>query len=93
MVEVTTTGSNVNVFSAPTGGCIVRNVMIYAKAAATATVLYDDRTTQVAINKAALLLDEMWEPFSTPIGMVYADNISVNTSGALNVLVTYVEFS
>lgn len=93
MVEVTTTGSNVYVFTAPTGGCIVRNVMIYAKAAATVSVLYDDRTTYVAANKAALSLDEMWEPFSTPIGMLYSNSIGVNTSAAVNVLITYVEFS
>jgi len=93
MVEVSTTGSNVVVFSAPSGGCIVRNVMIYAKGAATLSVLYDDRTTNVAINKATLALDEMWEPFSTPLGMQSANTISVNTSAALNVLITYVEFS
>ena len=93
MFEVTTTGSDVDVFTAPSGGCIVRNVMIYAKGALTVTVLYDDRTTNAAINKATLALDEMWEPFSTPLGMRSANTISVNTSDALNVLITYVEFS
>lgn len=93
MVEVSTTGSNVVVFSAPSGGCIVRNVMIYAKGASTTSVLYDDRTTNVAINKATLATDEMWEPFSAPLGMLSANTISVNTSAALNVLITYVEFS
>lgn len=93
MVEVSTTGSNVVVFSAPSGDCIVRNVMIYAKGALTVTVLYDDRTTNAAINKATLALDEMWEPFSTPLGMRSANTISVNTSDALMVLITYVEFT
>jgi len=93
MTEVTTTGSDVAVFTAPSGGCIVRNVMIYSKGAGTVTVKYDDRTTDVVINKATVATDELWEPFSSPLGMLTANVISVNTSVAVNVLVTYVEFS
>ena len=93
MTEVATTGSDVDVFTAPSGGCIVRNVMIYAKGSGTATVKYDDRTTDAAINQATLTTDEMWEPFSSPLGMLSAHIISVNTSVAVNVLITYVEFS
>ena len=93
MFEVTTTGSDVDVFTAPSGGCIVRNVMIYAKGAGTVVVKYDDRTTDIAINKATLTTDEMWEPFSTPLGMLDSNVISVNSGVAVNVLITYVEFS
>lgn len=93
IVEVSTTGSDVDVFTAPSGGCIVRNVMIYAKGAATVVVNYNDRTTDAAINKATLTTDELWEPFSAPLGMLSANIISVNTSAALNVLITYVEFT
>jgi len=93
MVEVSTTGSDVDVFTAPSGGCIVRNVMIYSKGAGTVTVKYDDRTTDTAINQATLATDEMWEPFSSPLGMLSANVISVNSGVAVNVLVTYVEFS
>ena len=93
MTEVTTTGSDVAVFTAPSGGCIVRNVMILSKGAGTVTVKYDDRTTDVVINKATVATDELWEPFSSPLGMLTANVISVNTSVAVNVLVTYVEFS
>ena len=93
MTEVTTTGSDVPVFTAPGGGCIVRNVMIYAKGSGTVAVGYDDRTTDAVINKATVATDEMWEPFSSPLGMLSANVISVNTSVAVNVLVTYVEFS
>ena len=92
MVEVSTTGSDIDIFSAPSGGCIVRNVMIYAKGAGAVTVKYDDRTTDAAINKATLTTDEMWEPLSSPLGMLSANIISVNTAVALNVLITYVEF-
>ena len=91
--EVTTTGSNVIFFTSPSGGCIVRNVMIYAKSAATVTVNYDDRTTDVSIHKVTLAADELWEPFSTPLGMPAANFLKVNTSAALNVLITYVQFS
>ena len=93
MVEVATTGSDVDIFTAPSGGCIVRNVMIYAKGAGTVVMKYDDRTTDVAINKATLATDEMWEPFSTPLGMLSANVLTVNSGVALNVLITYVEFT
>ena len=93
MVEVATTGSFVDVFTAPSGGCIVRNVMIYAKGAGTVVVNYDDRTTDIAINKATLVTDEMWEPFSTPLGMLTNNVISINPGVAVNVLITYVEFT
>ena len=91
--EITTTGSNVTFFTAPSGGCIVRNVMIYAKSAATVTVNYDDRSTDVAIHKATLATNELWEPFSTPLGMPSSNFLKLNTSAAVNVLVTYVQFS
>ena len=91
-VEVSTTGSDIDIFSAPSGGCIVRNVMIYAKGAGAVVVRYDDRTTDVVINKATLASDEMWEPFSSPLGMLSANILTVNTAVALNVLITYVEF-
>ena len=93
MVEVSTTGSDVDVFVSPSGGCIVRSVMIYAKGAGAVLVKYDDRATDAAINKATLTTDEMWEPFSSPLGMLTANKISVNTAMALNVLITYVEFA
>lgn len=93
MVEVTTTGSNVTVFTAPSGGCIVRNVMIYPRAIGTIEVGYDDRTTSTMINAATLTAYEMWEPFSTPLGMLSANVIYVNTAVAVNVLITYVEFT
>ena len=93
MVEVTTTGSDVDVFTAPSGGCIVRNVMIYAKSAGTIIVKYDDRATDTVINIGTLAADEMWEPFSTPLGMLALNVISVNSGVAVNVLITYVEFS
>lgn len=93
MVEVSTTGSDVDVFSAPSGGCIVRNVMIYSKGAGTVIVKYDDRTIDTAINSATLATDEMWEPFSSPLGMLSANVISVNSGVAVNVLITYVEFT
>ena len=93
IVEVSTTGTDVPVFSAPSGHCIVRNVMIYAKGSGTVVVNYDDRTTDAAINKATVATDELWEPFSTPLGMLSANVISINTSVAVNVLITYVEFS
>ena len=93
MTEVTTTGSDVAVFTAPSGGCIVRNVMIHSKGAGTVNVKYNDRTTDALINKATVATDELWEPFSSPLGMLTANVISVNTSVAVNVLVTYVEFS
>lgn len=93
MVEVTTTGSDVYIFTSPNGGCIVRNVIIYSKGAATVIVNCDDRTTHAAINKATLGANETFEPFSAPLGMPAAHSISVNTGFALNVLITYVEFS
>ena len=93
MVEVATTGSDVDIFTAPSGGCIVRNVMIYAKGAGTVVVKYDDRTTDTAINKATLVTDEMWEPFSTPLGMLSSNVLTVNSGVAVNVLITYVEFT
>lgn len=93
MVEVSTTGSDVDVFTAPSGGCIVRNVMIYSKGAGTVTVKYDDRTIDTAINSATLVTGEMWEPFSSPLGMLSANVISVNSGVAVNVLITYVEFT
>ena len=93
-VEVTTTGSNVIFFTSPSGGCIVRNVMIYAKSNhTTVTINYDDRTTDVAIHKATLSTDELWEPFSTPLGMPASNFLKMNTSEAVNVLITYVEFT
>jgi hypothetical protein len=93
MVEVSTTGTDIPVFTAPSGHSIVRNVMIYAKGSGTVVVKYDDRTTNAAINKATLTTDELWEPFSTPLGMLSANVINVNTAVAVNVLVTYVEFT
>lgn len=93
MVEVTTTGSNVTVFAAPSGGCIVRNVMIYPRASGTIEVIYNDRTTSTTINAATLTAYEMWEPFSTPLGMLSANVISVISGVAVNVLITYVEFT
>lgn len=93
MVAVTTTGSDVAIFTAPTGGCIVRGVMIYANSAATVTVKYDDRTTSAAIKKVTPAANETFEPFSTPLGMRVAHSIIVNTSATLNALITYVEFS
>lgn len=93
MVEVSTTGSDVDVFVSPSGGCIVRNVMIIAKGAGAVNVKYNDRTTNAVINKATVATDELWEPFSSPLGMLTANVISVNTSVAVNVLVTYVEFT
>ena len=93
MVGVSTTGSDVDVFTAPSGGCIVRNVMILSKGAGTVNVKYNDRTTNALINKATLATDEMWEPFSSPLGMLSANVISVNSGVAVNVLITYVEFT
>lgn len=93
MFEVATTGSDIDVFTAPGGGCIVRNVMIYSKGAGTVTVKYDDGKIDTAINSATLVTGEMWEPFSSPLGMLSANVISVNSGVAVNVLVTYVEFT
>lgn len=93
IVVVSTTGSDVPVFTAPSGGCIVRNVMIYAKGAGNVVVSYDDRTTIAAINKTTMAANETWEPFSKPIGMPYTNTISVNTGVELHVLITYVEFT
>lgn len=95
MVEVSTTGSDVDVFESPTGGCIVRNVMIYAKSGSTTVyVNYDDRTTDVQVaSEASMAAGETWRPFATPIGMLAAHKLSVNTNAAVNVLITYVEFS
>ena len=93
LVNVTTTGSNVLVFvsSAKT---IVRDVLIYAKVgAATVSVLYDDRTTDDVVAKNSLSADETWRPFTAPLAMPSAHELKVNTDAAVNVLVTYVEFT
>ena len=92
MVSVTTTGSNVLVFTA-SASLIVRDVMIYAKGgAATVSVLYDDRTTDDVVAKKSLSADETWRPFTTPIAMSSAQELKVNTSETLTILITYVEF-
>jgi hypothetical protein len=93
MVSVTTTGSNVLVFTASTS-LIVRDVHIYAKGgAATVSVLYDDRTIDDVVAKKSMTADEKWHPFASPIAMLSAHEIKVNTSAALTILITYVEFS
>ena len=93
MVSVTTTGSNVLIFTA-SGSLIVRDVMIYAKGgAATVSVLYDDRSTDDVVAKESLTADETWRPFVTPIAMLSAHELKVNTSAAVTILITYVEFS
>ena len=93
IVSVTTTGSNVLVFTA-SGSLIVRDVMIYAKGgAATVSVLYDDRTTDDVVAKESLTADETWRPFATPIAMLSAHELKVNTSAALTIRITYEEFS
>jgi hypothetical protein len=93
MVSVTTTGSNVLVFTA-SGSLIVRDVMIYAKGgAATVSVLYDDRSTDDVVAKESLTADETWRPFTAPIAMLSAHELKVNTNASLTILITYVEFS
>jgi hypothetical protein len=93
IVSVTTTGSNVLIFTA-SGSLIVRDVMIYAKGgAATVSVLYDDRTTDDVVAKESLTADETWRPFAAPIAMLSAHELKVNTSAAVTILITYVEFS
>lgn len=92
MVSVTTTGSNVLFFQA-SGDLIVRDVMIYAKGgAATVSVLYDDRTTDDVVAKKSLSADETWRPFATPLAMRNVHELKVNTTEALTILITYVEF-
>ena len=95
MVEVSTTGSDVDVFVSPTGGCIMRHMMIYAKSGSTAVyVKYDDRTTDVNIaTEASMAATETWVPFASPLGMQATHKLSVNTNEAVNVLITYVEFT
>ena len=95
MVEVSTTGSDVDVFVSPTGGCIMRHMMIYAKSGSTAVyVKYDDRTTDVNIaTEASMSATETWVPFASPLGMPATHKLSVNTNEAVNVLITYVEFT
>jgi len=92
LVAVTTTGSNVIFFTAD-GSTIVRDVMIYAKGgAANVAVLYDDRTTDDVVTYKAMSADETWRPFATPLAMTDLDELKVNTSETLNILITYVEF-
>jgi hypothetical protein len=92
MVSVATTGSNVLVFAA-TGDLILRDVQIYAKGgAATVSVLYDDRTIDDVVAKKSMDADEKWHPFAAPIAMRSAHELKVNTSAALTILITYVEF-
>jgi len=92
MVSVTTTGSNVLFFQA-SGDLIVRDVMIFAKGgAATVSVLYDDRTTDDVVAKKSLSADETWRPFATPLAMRNVHELKVNTTEALTILITYVEF-
>ena len=95
MVEVATTGSDIDVFVSPTGGCIMRHMMIYAKSGSTTVyVKYDDRTTDVNIaTEASMAANETWIPFSSPLGMPDTHKLSVNTNEAVNVLITYVEFT
>lgn len=95
MVEVTTTGSDIDVFTSPSGGCIMRHMMVFAKTAATTVqVKYDDRTTDVNIaTEASMAVNETWVPFASPLGMQPDHKLSVNTNEAVNVLITYVEFS
>ena len=92
MVSVATTGSNVLVFTA-SGDLIMRDMHIYAKGgAATVSVLYDDRTIDDVVAKKSLTADEKWHPFASPIAMRSAHELKVNTSAALTILITYVEF-
>jgi len=92
LVVVSTTGSNVIFFTAD-GNTIVRDVMIYAKGgAATVPVLYDDRTTDDVVAKKSLSADETWRPFATPLAMRNVHELKVNTTEALTILITYVEF-
>ena len=93
MVSVTTTGSDVLIFAASTS-LIVRDVMIYAKGGhANVSVIYNDRTIDDVVVKGSLSADETWRPFATPIAMLSSHELKVNTSAALTILVTYVEFS
>ena len=94
IIAVATTGSDVDFFTSPTGGCIVRDVMIYAKTASTTvSVLYDDRTDDAQIaTETSMASGDTWRPFATPIGMQPTHKLSVNTNEAVNVLITYVEF-
>lgn len=95
MVEVATLGSDIDVFVSPTGGCIMRHMMVYAKSGSTTVyVKYDDRTTDVNIaTEASMAANETWVPFASPLGMPATHKLSVNTNEAVNVLITYVEFS
>jgi len=92
MVSVSTTGSDITIFLA-SGNTIVRDVMIYSKGgAATVSVLFDDRTTDDVIAKKSLAAEETWRPFTAPIAMTNAQDIAVNTSATVTILITYVEF-
>jgi len=95
VIEVSTTGSDVDFFTSPSGGCIVRDVMIYAKTANTTVgILYDDRTDDARVaTETSMAVGDTWRPFTTPIGMEGAHRLSVNTNEAVNILITYVEFS
>jgi len=93
LVEVTTTGSNVVVFTASSKS-IVRDVMIYAKGTTPiVSVLFDDRTSQLVVAKTQIATDGTFRPFATPIAVPIANAILVNTSANLHVLITYVEFT
>ncbi len=95
MVEVSTLGSDIDVFVSPTGGCIMRHMMVYAKSNSTTVyVKYNDRTTDANIaTEASMAGNETWIPFASPLGMPSGHTLSVNTNEELNVLITYVEFS
>jgi len=95
VIEISTTGSDVDFFTAPTGGCIVRDVMIYAKTASTTvSILYDDRVDDASVaTETSMAVGDTWRPFATAIGMQADHKLSVNTNEAVNVLITYVEFS
>lgn len=93
LTAVTTTGSDVTVFTSR-ADTIVRDVQIYAKGgAATVSVKYDDGTTDDVIAKKLLIADETWRPFAAPLATPDTHELKVNTSVAVNVLITYVEFS
>jgi len=93
LVEVTTTGSNVVVFTASSKS-IVRDVMIYAKGTTpTVSVLFYDRTSTLVVAKEAMATDATFRPFATPLAMPSSSQILVNTSDNLHVLITYVQFT
>ena len=92
LVSVTTTGSNVIVYTSP-GKTIVRDVAIYAKGTTpTVSTLYNDRTSTLVLDQTTLTTSATHRPFATPLGMPNAHEILVNTSAEVNVLITYVEF-